>query len=867
IVIHSDKPHRKGNVETTILHEILHALTYSELRKDSQKAKDFEKLYNQAINNLDKDSFYGLSNKDEFIVALFTDSGLINALKEIPPVDNIEYKNLFEEIYDFILSLLGINKKDNLYEQAFSLATNIINDFSLEQSWKNYYSDAPLEAQVEYTLKSVEILLSDKAKQVFDKGKKNGWDLNKILTELQVPKEQKQLILDLGITDREQIALELANQYSYTVEINTAKTEGLTNWRIIPGPGGEGANWVVEWTNNQDGDIELFDTEQEARNFIKNKQTVNENTQYYSNLTVPGGTNYTENEIAIPAITPSIKGHAQFATDNGIGWFRSDEQVIGGKEVPANYEQSEADIEEGIPPYAIGTKTEGGTPTKTRRILEIQSDLFQKGRGKENLIGASINNKKYVEDSDLIKELNSKLSDNPFDTEVILNGKKYDREGLNGNWFIVGETKKTIYDYQNQFLQLLNKDNNWVTFFVKSIIQDSAKKGYEKVLFPKGDTAAKIEGHQTLEEFKKQKEDRIKELEDKVNKNWGLVDAWGNVLEYFNTEKEANEKFRTYNNSDYGVLELNKIGLDAQKEINQLKQELERVEREGFGALKPIYNFYENTVTNILKKQGYNPVEITDEYGNTWNEIEIKPEHANNILFSKYEDKKPSPIKIGPQATPKKVFDKAKEFLNRTKIPLDLVNLVYKLDDVRHIVNGIDIAVKLGNSILSEKEGETIGVSVVSLLGSSNYIYQAMYNQIVNYPHYAEAQEAFEGHTEDVIRLQAIGALINDFARNYQANKPYDRKSFIWVREMKKYFAEKFKNTLKDDFEKQPLDSMLREASKLPLDFDGSMLEENVSPITKTALMKEFRLPARPVSDKVRLRVIKDVKRYNALNG
>lgn len=51
------------------------------------------------------------------------------------------------------------------------------------------------------------------------------------------------------------------------------------------------------------------------------------NTQYYSNLTVPGGTNYTENEIATPAITPSIKGHAQFSTDKGIGWGRWDEKI------------------------------------------------------------------------------------------------------------------------------------------------------------------------------------------------------------------------------------------------------------------------------------------------------------------------------------------------------------------------------------------------------------------------------------------------------------------------------------------------------------------------------------------------------------
>ena len=83
---------------------------------------------------------------------------------------------------------------------------------------------------------------------------------------------------------------------------------------------------------------------------------------------------------------------------------------------------------------------------------------------------------------------------------------------------------------QNQFLHLLGRDNNWVTFFVKSIIQDSAKKGYEKVVFPSGNTASRIEGHSTLEEFKKQKENRIKELEKGIENR--LIEA---------KEKDKNE--------------------------------------------------------------------------------------------------------------------------------------------------------------------------------------------------------------------------------------------------------------------------------------------------------------------------------------
>lgn len=50
------------------------------------------------------------------------------------------------------------------------------------------------DSQVNYSLKAVDILSSDKAKQIFAKGEKNGWSLDKILTELTIPKEQKGLV-------------------------------------------------------------------------------------------------------------------------------------------------------------------------------------------------------------------------------------------------------------------------------------------------------------------------------------------------------------------------------------------------------------------------------------------------------------------------------------------------------------------------------------------------------------------------------------------------------------------------------------------------------------------------------------------------
>ena len=191
----------------------------------------------------------------------------------------------------------------------------------------------------------------------------------------------------------------------------------------------------------------------------------------------------------------------------------------------------------------------------------------------------------------------------------------------------------SLSEEQQSFLNLLFGDNEkWVKFFISSLIQNAARNGYSKVWLPTGNTSAKIEGHATLEEFKKQKEDRIKELEKpfefEVKREIGTsryrVYKKGTNISHSEglTEEAANKRLLSLQEESktWNV-----------KEINQLKEELERVDREGFAALKPIYNFYENTVANILKKQGYNPKLITDEYGNTWNEVVIPEDEKSKV--------------------------------------------------------------------------------------------------------------------------------------------------------------------------------------------------------------------------------------------
>ena len=536
----------------------------------------------------DLENYITRNNFSSFLEVINKENYSYIYLSKIPTKEQIENKEeisrefflqdraLFEqEQREFLLDdKENFNKElaqkiqDKLQKLYPEIKLNITNNPIWEQG-DNIFNQEEFNNQVNYRLKAAEKVLNNltKIKQ---------WESNKSIdtntlwrkiSELGIPKQQLELLKESeGNTVEKKLASFVAN-YSYAVEINTAKTKGLTNWRIIPGPGGEGANWAVEWANNQDGDLELFNTEQEARDFIKNKQTVNENTKHYSNLTVPGGTNYTENEIATPAITPSIKGHAQFATDKGIGWFRSDEQRL---ENPNN-EPIKKLMDEGATfteaLRILGLKGgEDYIKTKTRRILEVQSDLFQKGRDSKLLTGEY---SRFPIGAKVKYKNNIYTIDDKYDENIY---KLYDLK--NENDTIKGVKADEFTDIiestsSNQFLQLLNKDNNWVTFFVKSIIQDSAKKGYEKVLFPLGETIAKIEQYGEAAKI------------------------YAQLL----AKKQRGEKLT--------VQEEN-----AAKEYEELNQ-------------KSVVDFYEVTVTNILKKQGYNPVLITDEYGNTWNEISI----------------------------------------------------------------------------------------------------------------------------------------------------------------------------------------------------------------------------------------------------
>ena len=607
----------------------------------------------------------------------------IQGFKDFVNNQNVFNQESINNIQDNFDPQLAQKIQDKLQKLYPEIKLTITNNPIWEKA-DNVFNQKEYNNQVNYRLKITEKILDNltKIKQWESNKSIDKNTLWKKIQDFGVSKQQLNLLKESeGNTVEEKLTSFITN-YSYTIEINTAKEySGLIK------DGSEfyvGEDYYYSDPKNNVYKI-LYNVEKGGGSKTISKEEFEKarkdgrNSSYYSNLTVPGGTNYTENEIATPLITPSIKGHAQFATDNGIGWFRSDDF----------YFDRVIKLSEGITFNNLNYYIDG--KIKARRIFELQSDLFQKGRNELNLIveelESDIDFNKDLKNRNLKKEIIGEVIegygkvvdiylDNDFkDLDVFRivtdSGEKFGaplyyfdsvdnrfKEKLSK---VIKESEKKILQRtqflqlknlsSNQFLQLLNKDNNWVTFFIKSIIQDSAKKGYEKVLFPTGNTASKVEGHTTLEEFKKQKEDRIKELETSSILKNKTVDGFYYIQRYLEDEngnevltwrKVSNETGREKTATIEEINELKERFSDETKnEINQLKQELERVETEGFGALKPIYNFYENTVANILNKQGYNSQIITDEYGNTWNEIIInQARDLNNILLQKNEANK-----------------------------------------------------------------------------------------------------------------------------------------------------------------------------------------------------------------------------------
>ena len=438
------------------------------------------------------------------------------------------------------------------------------------------------------------------------------WTLPKMLQEAGLPKDEQKLVLDESAKTDEKNLDKLISD----VEKNV-----LHSMKIESAVGSEKLSYEEqEFEAGQQGADELYD----VRNGIApTPRRQNRERPVYESLSVNKGQGeYKEYFIKTPFAVPGK--HGAFDDPNLAGWFRVREY---------KYTQSSLDLPWLMDEFKM-TETEARNHIDTVfgqkpyiEINEIQSELFQKN--KEGFKSGEVRSSAYEE---MMHEEHAGAPDwEPLPPDSNFN------------------------ESQSSFLNMLGKDQSWVPVFVQSILGDARNRGFEKVRFPTGETAARVEGHQLIEERLRDKiieRDKLRTSIDQMTKQLpsfesferngavridplpdGTYVAWraknlrnGDYVKPDMTQKEIDDAVKL----KYDIISQGQP-IDYMKgNLERLEDDIKRFKTEGIDKLAPVEAFYQNRVGTIVKKLGAVPV--TDANGNTWNEITLAPEQQDYSL-------------------------------------------------------------------------------------------------------------------------------------------------------------------------------------------------------------------------------------------
>jgi len=266
--------------------------------------------------------------------------------------------------------------------------------------------------------------------------------------------------------------------------------------------------------------------------------------------------------------------------------------------------------------YFGHTRIEDMAGNQTRRVIEVQSDLYQKG-GLENEI--------YYKENDL----NTFYEGNGIWGVEDNNGKiiKSFGDGRNSNISKKQAEKYILENSKRDNLNKLQQYNDPTAHYrmVREEVKLAALDGKTKLQFPTGETAMKIEGLGEQGKWKVFSNDG--ELEDIENLANGLEIYKEGEGTWIITDVLGDGKFKAVPKERWDAIE--KIGsmYSSWKRAKELESVTETFDISGkVDTNNPIYKFYEKDLGRYLKNN-YNAKNIIDENGVKWMEVDIKPEH------------------------------------------------------------------------------------------------------------------------------------------------------------------------------------------------------------------------------------------------
>jgi len=281
----------------------------------------------------------------------------------------------------------------------------------------------------------------------------------------------------------------------------------------------------------------------------------------------------------------------------------------------------------------------------TRRVIEIQSDLFQKGRLEGEAEVPKVGDVSMLESR--IESLKRGLQRTPEDAaEINREIARWEKELETARKSVVGSESRNA-----EIAKLEPYRNTWHERVIREEVKQAAKDGKTKLQFPTGETAMKIEGLGQTNTFT-WKEAALRpemlKVGMEVNQGANLGNGW--II----TDVLGDGKFKAVPKSQLDRYTIEKVGSEyktktpegkylsdiegdfvfpskeaAQKDLyDEVGAYSETFDISGkIDTNNPIYKFYDKTVAKYLKNK-YGAKEVTDAQGVKWMEIDVKPEYG-----------------------------------------------------------------------------------------------------------------------------------------------------------------------------------------------------------------------------------------------
>jgi len=266
-----------------------------------------------------------------------------------------------------------------------------------------------------------------------------------------------------------------------------------------------------------------------------------------------------------------------------------------------------------------------GKTGDTRRVIELQSDLFQKGRLEEGGLTS-------MNEAD-------KLGSTPANA----------KDMTNAEWKKLETQRKQVSQQATKEMsQLEPYRNTWHERVIREEVKQAAKDGKTKLQFPTGETAMKIEGLGETNRFLHRLPDgRLgPAVATDTLKVGDRISNGGNANDFIVTEILGEGKFkaileRTWeDNLNYSVKNagVNRYESGRARKILSGEETPTKADYDLWGdnieqfdisgkvdTSNPIYKFYEKEVRKFLQNK-FDAKEITDPQGVRWIEVDIKPQ-------------------------------------------------------------------------------------------------------------------------------------------------------------------------------------------------------------------------------------------------